>query len=171
MPNSRPGRTAGAQYLKGQLPSCIKLDPAQPSSNRPICLWDTICKLFEKIILTRNLYEVSDRGLMRDEQFGFRPRHKASLQLASVVERITWNVGENRLTGAFPQHDLSLPYRLNRWPPIQTNTPKPPVLYSPYNLITPPGSEVRSVLPDRHVISSRYAGRRGSGWIDFLCPI
>jgi hypothetical protein len=37
---------------------------------------------------------------MRDEQFGFRPRHSTSLQLARRVERITRNFGEKRLTGA-----------------------------------------------------------------------
>jgi retron-type reverse transcriptase len=37
---------------------------------------------------------------MRDEQFGFRPKHSTSLQLAHHVERITRNFGENRLTGA-----------------------------------------------------------------------
>jgi hypothetical protein len=37
---------------------------------------------------------------MRDEQFGFRPRHGKSLQLARLVERITRNFGEKRLTGA-----------------------------------------------------------------------
>jgi len=37
---------------------------------------------------------------MRDEQFGFRPRHSTSLQLARLVETITRNVGERRLTGA-----------------------------------------------------------------------
>ena len=75
-------------------------DPAQPSSYRPISLLDTIGKLFEKILLTRILYEVGERGLLRDEQFGFRPRHGTSLQLARLVERITRNFGERRLTGA-----------------------------------------------------------------------
>ena len=75
-------------------------DPAQPSSYRPISLLDTICKLFEKILLTRILYEVGERGLLRDEQFGFRPRHSTSLQLVRLVERITRNFGERRLTGA-----------------------------------------------------------------------
>ena len=37
---------------------------------------------------------------MRDEQLGFRPRRSTSLQLARLVERITRNFGEKRLTGA-----------------------------------------------------------------------
>jgi len=75
-------------------------DPAQPSSYQTISLLDTIGKLFEKILLTRILYEVGERGLLRDEHFGFRPRHSTSLQLARLVERITRNFGERSLTGA-----------------------------------------------------------------------
>jgi len=37
---------------------------------------------------------------MRDEQFGFRPRHSTSFQLACLVERIARNFGEKMLTGA-----------------------------------------------------------------------
>jgi hypothetical protein len=37
---------------------------------------------------------------MRDEWFGFRPRHSTSFQLDRLVERITRNFGEKRLTGA-----------------------------------------------------------------------
>jgi hypothetical protein len=37
---------------------------------------------------------------MRDEQFGLRLRHSTSLQLAHLVERITGNFVEKRLTGA-----------------------------------------------------------------------
>jgi hypothetical protein len=47
-------------------------DPAQLSSYRPKSLLDTTGKLFEKILLTRTLYEVSGCGLLGDEQFGFR---------------------------------------------------------------------------------------------------
>ena len=54
-------------------------DPAQPSSHRPISLLHTIGKLFEEILLARILHEVNERGLMRDEKFGFRPRHSTSL--------------------------------------------------------------------------------------------
>ena len=75
-------------------------DPALPSSYEPINLLDTIGKLFEKILLTRILYEVSESGLMRDEQFGFRPGHSTSLELARFVKRITRNVGDKRLKGA-----------------------------------------------------------------------
>jgi len=54
-------------------------DPALPSSYRPISLLDTITKLLEKVELSRILHKVSVRGLMRYEQFGFRPRHSTSL--------------------------------------------------------------------------------------------
>jgi hypothetical protein len=49
-------------------------DPAQPSSYRPISLLDMVGKLFEKILLTIILYQVCERGLLRNEQFGFRLR-------------------------------------------------------------------------------------------------
>ena len=75
-------------------------DQALLSSYRPISILDTIGKLFEKILLARILHVVNERGLMRDEQFGFRPRHSTSLQLTRLVERITRNFGEKRLTGA-----------------------------------------------------------------------
>jgi len=75
-------------------------DPALPSSYRPISMLDSIGKLFEKILLAWILHELSERGLMRDEKFGFRPRHNTSLQLARLVETITRNFGEKRLTGA-----------------------------------------------------------------------
>ena len=51
------------------------------------------------------------------------------------------------------------------------SSPKLPVLHSPHNLIVPPGSDVRRVLPDGHVISSTHEGSGGSGWIDHPCPL
>jgi len=57
-----------------------------------------IGKLFEKILLARILHEVNEHGLMRDEQFAFRPRHSMSWQLTRLIERITRNFGEKRLT-------------------------------------------------------------------------
>ena len=49
--------------------------------------------------MARILHEVSVRGLMRDEVFRFTPGHSTSLQLALMVERITRNFVEMRLTG------------------------------------------------------------------------
>jgi hypothetical protein len=68
-------------------------DPAQPSSYWPISLLDTIGRLYEKILFTRILNEVGERGLLREEQFGFRPGHSTSLQLALLVERISRDFG------------------------------------------------------------------------------
>jgi hypothetical protein len=39
-------------------------------------------------------------GLLRDEQFGFRPKHSNALQLTCLVERFSRDIDEKRLTGA-----------------------------------------------------------------------
>jgi hypothetical protein len=70
-----------------------------PSSYTPISLLDTVGKLSEKILLARVLREVSERGLLRNEQFGLRTSH-STLQLVRLVERVNRNVDERRLTGA-----------------------------------------------------------------------
>jgi hypothetical protein len=41
----------------------------------PLPIDKSVGKLFEKILLTIAQREVNERGLLRDEQFGFRPRH------------------------------------------------------------------------------------------------
>jgi hypothetical protein len=69
------------------------------SSYRPISLLDTVGKLLEEILLARVLREVSESGLLRDERFGFRPRHSTTLQLVRLVERVNRNFDERRLTG------------------------------------------------------------------------
>jgi hypothetical protein len=119
---------------------------------------DTIGYLFEKIILARILHEVSERGLMRDEEFGFRPRHSTSLQLARLVERIKSNFGEKTLPGAvfldvakaFDSVWIDgLLYKLTL-----LNFPS----YIVHTISSYLRSWTRSVLPDGHVISSKHAG-------------
>jgi hypothetical protein len=75
-------------------------DPTQPSSYRPISLLDIVGKFFEKILLTRVLREVNEPELLRNEQFGFRPKHSTTLHLAQLVERVKKNFDNGRLTGA-----------------------------------------------------------------------
>ena len=62
----------------------------------PISLLDTV----EKILLSRIMAEINSRGLLRDEQFGFRPGLSTTLQLARLVERVKINLTVNRFTGA-----------------------------------------------------------------------
>jgi hypothetical protein len=66
-------------------------EPTLPSSYRPISLLHTVGKLSEKILLTRVPWEVNERGLLRDKQFGFRPKHSMTLQLARLAERVNRN--------------------------------------------------------------------------------
>jgi hypothetical protein len=40
------------------------------------------------------------RGLLRNDNFGFRPKHSKSLHLARLVERVSRNFDESRLNGA-----------------------------------------------------------------------
>jgi hypothetical protein len=61
---------------------------------------DKTGKLFENILFAGILPEVSVCGLIRNEKFGFRPRHTTFFQLARLFERITRKVFEKRLKGA-----------------------------------------------------------------------
>ena len=70
-------------------------------SYHPTSLLNTILKLYEKILLTKILSEVSGSELLRSEQFGFRPQHSTALQLAYFVERMSTNFDVKKLTGAF----------------------------------------------------------------------
>jgi len=53
-----------------------------------------------KVVLVRILSETSGRGVLLDEQFGFRPKHSTALQPTRHFERVSRNLGEKRLTGA-----------------------------------------------------------------------
>ena len=60
-----------------------QVDPTLPTSYRPISLLDTVGKLCEKILFSRIMTEISSRGLLRKEQFGFRPG-------LSMTRELTW---------------------------------------------------------------------------------
>jgi len=71
-------------------------DPGLPSFYRPISLLDTIGKLFEKILLSMTVYELSGRGPLRDEQFGFSPKHSTASHFTRLIERVSMNFDEKR---------------------------------------------------------------------------
>ena len=121
-------------WKHARVTSILKLgkNPALPSSYRPISLLDKICKLFEKISLARILHVINESGVIRDEQFWFRPRHSTSLKVACLVERIAKNFGEKKLSGAVLLDVAKiLRCRLDRWPPSQANARQIPVLHGP----------------------------------------
>jgi hypothetical protein len=72
---------------------------------------DAIGRLFE-ILLTRILNVVGEWGLLQDEQFGFRPGHSTSLQLARLVERITRNFAEEKKRRGVPGRGQRFLYKL-----------------------------------------------------------
>jgi hypothetical protein len=43
--------------------------------------------MFEKFLLSRNLYEVREPGVLRDELFGLRAKLTTALQLTCLVEK------------------------------------------------------------------------------------
>jgi len=57
-------------------------------------------KLLEKILLSRILRVVSSHALLRNEPFGFIPKHITALHLHQLVERVYRKSGEKSLTGA-----------------------------------------------------------------------
>jgi len=63
------------------------------------CRIDTIGTLFEKILSTRILNEVSGRGVLRNKQCGLRPKRSNSLQLASSL-KVSRNFNEKKSTCA-----------------------------------------------------------------------
>lgn len=74
-------------------------DGTLPINYRPISLLPSLAKLFEKLIYTR-LQSVSKSRLI-NEQFGFRPSHSTTQQLARVSEHISHHLNLNESTGMF----------------------------------------------------------------------
>ncbi|GBP39294.1 Probable RNA-directed DNA polymerase from transposon X-element [Eumeta japonica] len=60
-----------------------------PASYRPISLLSGLGKLFEKILKTRLSDHLLGKGLIIDEQFGFRPAHSCPQQVLRLVEYVS----------------------------------------------------------------------------------
>ncbi|GBP73948.1 Probable RNA-directed DNA polymerase from transposon BS [Eumeta japonica] len=57
-----------------------------PASDRPISLLSGLAKLSERVLKTRLSDHLLGKGLIIDEQFGFRPAHSCPQQVLRVVE-------------------------------------------------------------------------------------
>ncbi|GBP03898.1 Probable RNA-directed DNA polymerase from transposon X-element [Eumeta japonica] len=60
-----------------------------PASYRPISLLSGLAKLFERVLKTRLSNHLFGKGLIIDEQFGFRPAHSCPQQVLRLVEYVT----------------------------------------------------------------------------------
>jgi hypothetical protein len=70
---------------------------ALPSSYQPISLLDTIGKLFEKILLSRRQYDLSEgEVVLCDEQFAFRNKQSTTIKLTHLLDRVSRFLDEKR---------------------------------------------------------------------------
>ncbi|GBP69988.1 Probable RNA-directed DNA polymerase from transposon BS [Eumeta japonica] len=71
-----------------------------PASYRPISLLSVLGKLFEKTLKTRLSEHLIGKGLLINEQFGFRPKHSCPQQALQLVEYISEGFKVKRKTVA-----------------------------------------------------------------------
>ena len=67
-------------------------DPKDPISYRPISLTACLGKILEKIIANRLIYILEDRGLLTDNQAGFRPGRSTVDQVLKLVQDASDNI-------------------------------------------------------------------------------
>ncbi|GBP86172.1 Probable RNA-directed DNA polymerase from transposon BS [Eumeta japonica] len=60
-----------------------------PASYRPISLLSGLVKLYERVLKTRLSAHLLGKGLIINEQFGFRPAHSCPQQVLRLVEYVT----------------------------------------------------------------------------------
>jgi hypothetical protein len=72
----------------------LRKDLKFPQNLSPISLLSTTGKLFEKILKTVQRY-TEERGLLNASQFGFRARHRTTLQCMRLTDQVTLNFNCN----------------------------------------------------------------------------
>lgn len=65
--------------------------PSSPDSYRPISLLSSLSKVFEKVLLSRINDHLNSRPIIKDEQFGFRPK----LSTSHLLKRVTTDVRDS----------------------------------------------------------------------------
>ena len=64
-------------------------DKEEPLNYRPVSLTSVVCKICEKIIRTRWIKYLEERGILSDAQFGFREGRSCVTNLLSFYSRVT----------------------------------------------------------------------------------
>ena len=62
---------------------------------RPISLLPSFSKLYEKCFLIHMRQWIADRGLLPDEQSGFRPGHNMSVRIVAIIDQIGQCLSKN----------------------------------------------------------------------------
>ena len=70
-------------------------DPKDPTSYRPISLTSCLGKVMEKIVANRLIHILERRGILTDNQAGFRPGRCTTDQVLKLVQEASDNMHEN----------------------------------------------------------------------------
>ena len=69
-------------------------DPKDPTSYRPISLTSCLGKIFEKMVANRLIYILENRGILTDNQAGFRPGRCTTDQILKLIQQASDNMHE-----------------------------------------------------------------------------
>ena len=69
-----------------------------PSNYRPISLTSVCCKVFEHIIYSSVMFHLESFHIISDEQFGFRAKRSAELQLLRTIHDLSFNLDKKLQT-------------------------------------------------------------------------
>ena len=72
---------------------------SDPSAYRPISLLSSLGKIYERLLLARLHSHIDSRGLLIDEQFGFRAGHSCVQQVHRITEHVLSNMHQRRPIG------------------------------------------------------------------------